>query len=382
MKPPWCHLLAAILAFTPFVTAAGADRLTAAVQPYIERSELAGAVMLVADKDEVLTIEAAGWADIAARKPMQPDTLFWIASQSKPVTASALMILVDEGKVALDDPIEKFLPEFKDQMLVNARTDESLVLRKPSLPVTVRHILSHTAGFPFKSLIEEPTLDLLPLAARVRSYAMTPLDSEPGTNYRYSNAGINTAARIIEVVTGQAFEDFLAERLFRPLGMTDTTFWPDQDQLARLALSYRPGPGKTGLEPLEIDQLHYPLDDRAKRFPVPAGDLFSTAGDIARFYRMLLHHGEIDGHRYLSPEAVEQLTTKQTPVSVETGYGLGFKVTPGSFGHGGAYSTNSGVETESGLILIWLVQHASFPGNGKESIDSFRNAALSAYAGK
>lgn len=357
--------------------------LADSVQPFVERGELAGAVLLVADKAKVLTLESVGFADIGAGKKMPTDAIFWIASQSKPITAAALMMLVDEGKVSLDDPIEKYLTEFSEQMVIAEKSEsgDRVVLKKSARPVTVRDILSHTSGMPFKSALEEPTLDLLPLSARVRSYAMTPLENEPGTNYRYSNAGINTAGRIIEVVSGMAYEDFLDQRLFQPLGMKDTTFWPSEQQAARMAQSYRSGPDNTGLVALNISQLHYPLTDRSVRYPMPAGGLFSTAQDVARFYRMLLNGGELDGKRYLSADAVPQLTTKQTPDSIENSYGLGFSVNANGWGHGGAYSTNTSVDSRSGLILVWLVQHAGFPGEGGNSQNDFRKAALAAFSG-
>lgn len=355
-------------------------KLAASVQPFVERNELAGAVMLVADKDRVLAMEVAGWSDIAAKKPMAADSLFWIASQSKPITGAALMILVDEGQVNLDDPVEKYLPEFRGQMVVAERTDTTVLLRKPKHPITVRNILSHTSGLPFRSALEEPTLDLFPLSVRVRSYAMTPLDFEPDSNYQYSNAGINTAARIIEVVARTSFEEFLDQRLFEPLGMKDTTFWPTPEQAARIATSYKPGTGNKGLEPTTIGQLYYPLTDRTQRFPMPAGGLFSTAQDLARFYQMLLNGGQFNGKRYLSESAVKALTTRQTPPALKNSYGLGFAVSDTTFGHGGAYSTNSNADRQRGLILIWLVQHAGFPGVGGQSQDAFKRAAYEALA--
>ena len=354
--------------------------LRQAVQPFVDRHELAGAVMLVADRDKVLASEAVGWGDIAAGRPMHANDLFWIASQSKPITAAALMILVDEGRVQLDDPVEKYLPEFRGQMVVAERDDEHVLLRRPAHPITVKEILSHTSGLPFKSAIEEPTLDLYPLAARVRSYAMTPLQFEPSSQYLYSNAGINTAARIIEVVTGQSFEQFLDERFFEPLGMVDTTFWPTAQQADRIATAYKAGQDKQGLEATTIVQLYYPLTDRNSRFPMPAGGLFSTAHDISRFYRMLLRGGELDGRRYLSEEAVRQLTSRQTPAALKQSYGLGFHVTPETFGHGGAYSTNTTADRQHGLVTIWLVQHASFPGEGAKAQETFRKAATEQFA--
>ena len=221
--------------------------------------------------------------------------------------------------------------------MVVAEKDEShVLLKKPAHPITVKNVLSHTSGLPFSSPIEKPTLDRLPLADRVNSYAMLPLDFEPDSKYQYSNAGINTAARIIEVVSGQRFEQFLDERLFGPLGMKDTTFWPSDEQVARLAKSYKPGAGNKGLAETTIGQVQYPLTDRADRYPMPAGGLFSTAADLSRFYQMILNGGELSGRRYLSEAAVKQMTTRQTPANLPTSYGFGFQTGGNTIGHGGA----------------------------------------------
>ncbi|MGZ0171812.1 MAG: serine hydrolase domain-containing protein, partial [Planctomycetales bacterium] len=191
------------------------------LKPFVDKHELAGAVALVADKNKVVSVETVGFADIEAGKPMKADSVFWIASQSKGITAAAVMMLVDEGKISLSDPVEKHLPEFRGQMVVAGKDGDKVTLKKPSHPITIREVLSHVSGLPFRSDVEQPTLDALPLADAVMSYAKTPLQTEPGTHYQYSNAGINTAARIIEVVTGQKYEDFMDERLFNPLGMKD-----------------------------------------------------------------------------------------------------------------------------------------------------------------
>jgi CubicO group peptidase (beta-lactamase class C family) len=208
---------------------------------------------------------------------------------------------------------------------------------------------------------------------------MTPLQSEPGTRYSYSNAGINTAGRIIEVVAGMPYEEFLARRLFEPLGMRDTTFRPSGPQLDRLAKSYRPDAARTGLEETTVSQLRYPLDD-PKRQPMPAGGLFSTAHDLTRFCRMVLNGGELDGRRYLSREAVAEMTKKQTPPPLKDGYGLGWATDGKSFGHGGAFATNMTIDTSRGLVTIWLVQHAGFPADGEKAQDAFRRAAEEEFA--
>jgi CubicO group peptidase (beta-lactamase class C family) len=352
--------------------------VSAVLQPFVDNGTLAGAVTLVADKDKVLSQEAVGYADIGAKTPMLVDMLFWIASMTKPMTAAALMMLVDEGKVDLDDPVEKFLPEFKGHWLIAEKSADRLVLQKPKRRVTVRDVLNHTSGMPFGSVMERPTIDLLPLRDAVRSYALTPLNSEPGTKFAYSNAGINTAGRIIEVVSGMAYEDFMDKRLFGPLGMKDTTFWPNEQQIKRLAKSYKATKDKTGLEPTTIGALKYPLNDR-KRQPCPAGGLFSTAGDTGRFCQMVLNGGEFDGKRYLSEAAVKQMTMRQTEKEVKANWGVGWALGDNSFGHGGAYSTNLNIDAKRGLVTVFMVQHANFPGNGSQSQGAFRKAAEQLY---
>ena len=340
----------------------------------MDSRSLAGAVAVVADKDKVLAVDTVGYMDVAAKTPMRPDAMFWIASMSKPITAAAFMTLVDEGKVSLDDPVEKYLPEFKDVRL-GEKGKEPSALARPKRAIVIRDILSHTSGLPFKSDAETPTLDGLPLRDAVASYARTPLESEPGAKYKYSNAGINTAGRIIEVVSGMPYEVFLDKRIFQPLGMKDATFWPNEEQLSRLAKSYKPNAKKDGLEETKVGQLQYPLGDRVKRFPMPAGGLFATAADCTRFCRMLLDGGTLDGHRVLSEKAVRELTRKQTGDAVDTPYGLGFSTGGGTFDHGGAYATNMTVDPKRGLVYVFMVQHAGFPGNGKNSQGAFRKAA-------
>jgi CubicO group peptidase (beta-lactamase class C family) len=363
LKPTWAQL----------ASDAPPPGVAAVLQPFVDSNTLAGAVTLVATKDKVLSLEAVGFADIAARKPMRTDCLFWIASQSKPITAAALMILVDEGKVNVDDPVDKYLPEFKEQWVRAEQDQDHVLLTRPRHAITIRNVLTHTSGLPFKSPIEEPTLDLLPLAARVRTYAMLPLDFEPDTKYQYSNAGINTAGRIIEVVSGMSFEEFLTKRLLEPLGMKDTTFWPDAGQLARLAKSYKPTADGKGLEETIVTQLKYPLDSRDRQ-PMPAGGLFSTALDLSYFYRMIAAEGVFEGRRMLSEQAVHAMTSKQTG-NLDTAYGFGFSTGGGQIGHGGAYSTNSSYDTNRQLITVFLVQHAGWSAGGDKILPAFQAAA-------
>ena len=197
------------------------------LQPFVENHTIAGAVVLVADMDKVLDVETVGYADLAAKQPIQPDNLFWIASMTKPITATAVLMLQDEGRLSVDDPVEKYLPE-----LAGLKTADG----KPAR-LTLRHLLTHTSGMaeatPQESRAATALADLIP------HYAEKPLQFEPGTKWQYCQSGINSLGRIVEVVSGQAFPEFLQKRLFAPLGMKDTTFYPTREQIARLAKSYK-----------------------------------------------------------------------------------------------------------------------------------------------
>jgi len=323
--------------------------LATVAKPWLDDGTIAGAVVLVTDCEQTLLCEAAGAADIATARPMAADSLFWIASMTKPMTAAAVMILVDERKVKLDEPVATYLPEFRGLVLATGA--------KPARLITVRDLLAHASGLPFKSPLEAPTLDCLPLADAVRSYAHLKLLFEPGTGYQYSNAGINTAGRIIEVVSGMPFEEFLTSRLFEPLGMRDTTFHPTAAHVARVATAYRHRDDGS-LEPVPIDQLKYPLDGPG-RFPMPGGGLFSTADDCGRFCRMLLGEGVAGGVRVLSADSVREMRTRQTPDSVKKAYGLGVQIqADGRYGHAGAYATDLLIDEGRGVATVWLVQDA------------------------
>lgn len=363
--PTWCAEAA--------VAEVKADVLAAKLQHFVDEGVMAGAVMLVADKEKVLALEAVGYADLGAKKEMKTDNLFWIASMSKPITGAAFMILVDEGKVKLDDPVEKYIPDFAK--LKVAQKDGTLVA--PSHPPTVREILSHTSGMRFLNAKDKNIIDAVPLVESIQNDLLEPLLFDPGNGYKYSNEGIDTAGLIIQLVSGMPYEKFLQERLFTPLGMKDTTFQPTAAQMERLAKSYATKKDKSGLEETKIVYLKYPLDG-PDRHPAPGGGLFSTANDVARFCQMLANGGAFQGKTYLSKDAVQQLTTKQTPAAVKDGYGLGFSVWgEGGFGHGGAYKTNLSVDR--GLIRVFMVQQGNNWAKGNpeseftaEAIKAFR----------
>jgi CubicO group peptidase (beta-lactamase class C family) len=370
------------------------SRIGSVLQPYVDRHELAGAVTLVTSKDKVLSLEAVGYADIANKQRMQTDALFWIASMSKPIAATAIMMLVDEGKLRLDDPVQKYLPQFTPNIIALTADGTHVRMQAPERAMTVRDLLSHSSGVLAVSSIERPTLDRFPLDIGVQSYALEPLMFEPGSDFTYSNAGINTAGRIVEVVSGMSYAEFLQKRMFDPLGMRDTTFWPNDAQVRRLAKSYKGSSSGFGLEETPIDQLRYPLTDRTHRYPMPAGGLFSTANDLARYCQMILNGGVLAGKRFLSATAIREMSRNQLSNEAlqrkfsspsgptdATGYGLGwFTFASGAFGHAGAYATNLRIDPERGLATVWLVQHARFPGDGSKSEAAFERVAMETYS--
>ncbi|MDR2674679.1 MAG: serine hydrolase [Opitutaceae bacterium] len=350
---------------------APAAELAARLRHYIDGQIMAGAVLLVADakSGRVLAREALGRADIAAARPMRADDVFWVASMTKPVTAAAFMMLVDEGRAGLDDPVEKYIPGFNNDNLKVAKPGGG----PPSAVIRVRHLLSHTAGLRFINTTDKGLIDSVPLKTSVEHVLLDPLEHEPGEKFLYSNAGIDAAGRIIEIVSGMPYEKFLEERLFKPLGMADTTFTPAPGQLRRLAKTYRAAPEGKALAETRTGYLTYPLDAPG-RHPSPSGGLFSTAGDMLRFCLMLAGGGVLDGRRYLSEEAVRRMTTKQTGPLVAKDYGLGLGGSPDgkTFGHGGALKTDMMVE--NGQIRIFMTQHSGNWSTGDPVADFAREA--------
>jgi CubicO group peptidase (beta-lactamase class C family) len=302
------------------------------------------------------------------------------------------MMLVEQGKVDLQAPVETYLPEFKGQM-VEAEKDEQHVLLHPlEDPVLVADVLRHTSGLPFLSRLE-PRIDILTLRETVYAAAMTNLLFQPRSKYLYSNAGSNVGGRIVEVITGMPFEQFLQDRLLTPLNMHDTTFWPTEAQLTRLAKAYKPDEQKTSLVEMPISQLTYPLQNRSRQAN-PGGGLFSTAADMGQFCRMILNGGNYEGNTYLSPASIRKMTSIQTGsltcdgFQPGGGYGLGWntqKADPGNTdqplvgrsGHGGALSTQFWLHPQSGLGTIYLVQHQGYACEDGDNIyRSFETAAL------
>jgi CubicO group peptidase (beta-lactamase class C family) len=341
------------------------------MQSYVDRQEFAGIVAVIGRGDGILVHEAIGFLDLAHRQPMPKDALFRIASMTKPVTAIGIMILVDERKLAIDDPVERHLPEFRGQKLVAERTDETTVLRRPRRPITIRDLLTHTSGLPDRTQLQAEIFlrRNRSLAEAVMAYSQMPLEFEPGTSWAYCNMGIDVLGRLIEVASGQSYEDFLAERIFRPLGMKDTTFYPSPNQLRHAAEAGMKRDGKL-VAPLR--SLFDPQPDA--RYPMPCGGLFTTAEDLSRLYRMMLGRGALNGVRILSKEGVAAMTIPQTggvrPGATDTGFGWAVvrgaqrdnsHLSLGSFGHSGALHTNAWIDPRKDLFTIVLLQRQGLP---------------------
>jgi len=363
----------------------------AAMDELIAQSEIAGAVTVVVDKSQVLHLESTGFADVAAKRPMTPETLFWIASMTKPITGTAILMLQDEGKLNVADPVVKYLPEF-----ARLKTPSG----KPA-NLTITQILTHTSGLGEAGGPEaqkaETLADLVPL------WLATPMQFEPGEKWQYCQSGINAAARIVEVVSGMTFDTFLQERLFDPLGMKDTTFYPMEELGSRLVTAYAKNRETGRLQPVP------PRNDFGRRDRPPQGNggLFSTGLDYARFCQMLLNGGSFAGRRYLSPAAMELLMTPQTGdlptgffqdptrggYGANYGWGIGTCIlraphegvasmlSPGSFGHGGAWGTQAWIDPVRGVAYILMVQRSNFPNSdGSDVRRVFQQAAANALA--
>jgi CubicO group peptidase (beta-lactamase class C family)/lysophospholipase L1-like esterase len=356
-------------------------RIDEVVKRHIDEHHIAGAVTLVARKGKVVHLAAHGLADAEADKPMTTDALFRMASSTKPVTGVAVMMLVEEGKIRLADPVSKYIPGFKD-LKVAVEKDGKVELVPAERQVTIRDLLTHTSGLGSGGIgsRKAPNGALWPgnaddtLETYVARLAGVPLDFQPGSKWSYSGlAGIDTLARVIEVASGQPFHEFVQNRIFTPLGMNDTTFLHGPDEGGdRLAAVHRPGPDKMSkIAPF----LRFP-----KGYSSGAGGLISKAEDYARFGQMLANGGELDGKRLLSPRAVELMSSNHVgemfggQLGRPKGMGFGLTVevvsdavragtfrSEGSFGWDGAFGTHFWVDPKSKLVAVLLVQAPAGP---------------------
>ena len=384
-----------ILAFSATLTAlAGPPTLPGigtAMEEMIAKREIAGAVTAVVSTAGIQHLETSGFSDAAAKRPMTADTLFWIASMTKPVTGAAILMLQDDGKLTVSDPVAKYLPEF-----AGLKTPSG----KPA-NLTLTQVLTHTSGL--GEAAGPAAQRARTLADLVPIWLAAPMQYEPGERWKYTQSGINAAARVVEVVSGMTFDVFVEKRIFAPLGMKSTTFYPTDEQRARLATAYAKNKETGALEPVPPRPEYGPRD----RPPQGNGGLYSTAPDYARFCQMLLSGGTLDGRRYLSAAAMKFLTVPQTgelPTGFfqsETygnrgtnyGWGLGTSIlrtphdgvaamlSPGTYGHGGAWGTQAWIDPVRGVAYVLMVQRSNFPNSDASDVrGAFQQAAAKALA--
>ena len=367
------------------ISSAKLEHAKAAIKDMVDKKQTAGVVALVARRGKVVALDATGMMDIEAGKPMQTDTIFRIYSMSKPITTVAAAILWEEGRFQLDDPVSKYLPEFKHLHVFAANRRNPLPLKRE---VTIRDLMRHTSGLTY-GLFSETGVDKIyrekkvldrgsSLAEMVAKLGNIPLLYQPGTHFHYS-VSTDVLGRLVEVVSGKTLDDFFQERIFTPLDMKDTAFFVPEDKVARFAANYGPDP-KGGLKVIEATATS-PFRSKPKLLS-GGGGLCSTARDYARFCQMLLNGGVLDGTRLLHKETVQQMTSNQLPAEAMpislgplkrqgVGFGLGFSVCvaktadPGSavvgeYGWGGAASTHFWISPHDEMFVVLLQQYMPF----------------------
>jgi CubicO group peptidase (beta-lactamase class C family) len=362
------------------------ERISKAVQQSIDDKRITGAVTLVARHGHVVWFKAQGLSDREAGKPMRADSIFRICSMSKPITSTAVMMLYEEGKFLLEDPISKYLPEFKDpKVLVKPATGQSYTI-PATREITIRDLLRHTSGLTYNwnedlgPLYEKANVaaGLLPydgtIGDSVKRLAPLPLLFNPGERFEYS-LSLDVLGRLVEVVSGKPLDEFFRTRIFEPLGMKDTSFFPPESKLDRLttAYTYYDGKGLNRFPDTPITEgtftysADYPYKGAKKLFSGGAG-LTSTAEDYARFCQMMLNGGKWGNTRLLSRKSVELMTHDQLgKIGPDQGFGLGFGVdgvkaplaelgTPGSFNWGGFFYTGFSVDPKEELVIVFMGQ--------------------------
>lgn len=348
------------------------ERLRRVVAGNVAAGEYAGVNLVIARHGKVVLAESFGWQDMEAKRPMQPDTIFVIASMSKPVTAVAVMMLYEEGKFLLEDPVAKYLPAFARMQVLATEGGDPAQTVPAAGPITIRQLLTHTSGlFNFKGYAAAGINPQMNLATTVDRMAGVPLSHQPGQAWRYG-LSYEVLARLVEVWSGQPFDVFLAERIFHPLGMKDTGFFVPADKAARLAKGYRLN-AQGVVEPLPKQG----APDQAPIFLSGGGGLYSTTGDFLRFAQVLLNGGLLDDHRLLSPVTVDAMLLSHVPDGVmppdgpngRKGFGMGLGgyvlVDPaaaedlgvkGEFNGAGVGGTFYWIDREHDLAGLWFAQ--------------------------
>ena len=380
------------------------QRINLMIQRYIDDGQITGAITMVSRRGKVAHFEAQGQMDLEKKAPMRKDAIFRIASMSKPITAVAILILMEEGKLRLTDPASRFIPEFRDTKVaietapyrpaVNGQParDAAYYTMPAERAITIRDLLTHTSGLQSGTLGNRigartaPRTMTFDLAKYVPTLGQVPLDFQPGSRWSYSLlAGMETLGRIVEVASGLTFDQFLTQRLFDPLEMTDTTFVPTDAQLARSVTLYDGREGK-------LVRIETPGWLTTKTLFSGGGGLWSTAEDYMRFGQMLGNGGVLNGKRILSPRTVDLMATNHVgDLYAGTGgnnKGLGFglavdvvldnaaagrRVSNGTFAWGGAFGTYFWVDRKEALVGVLMVQE---PVNSLRT--DFQNAVMQA----
>ena len=372
-----------------------------ALQPYIESCQLPGAISVLY-KDGVQETCCIGYADVAAKRPITMNSAFMQCSQTKGFCGVTIAKLVEDGKLDLDDPVSKYLPEFKTLWVEESTSDDTRVLRKAKNVLTVRMVLNHTGGFPFEVSAKRKDVKGGGWSggARVRQVASiaaeAPLLFEPGTQVKYSNTGIDIGAAIVEVITGMRWEDYLKNTVLDPLGMKDTWFWPTDKQIKNKIELYKYQNDAPAVWVKEKAWQQRPYNDDHVFASAGAG-LWTTANDQLKFYKMLMNLGlGENGVRILKEDTVKNLLATSTRPAGFEGYSLGLHApvedTEDSwFGHGGAWGTNCQVNYHKKELRMWVVQRAGGKQPWKKDIDkaaekffmqNYDQSGISAYTGR
>ena len=403
------HVLGILAALCMVVAAEAQPRTKAsntnfaqeALQPYVDNGQLAGAISIFY-KDGVQEVCCIGYADVAAQRPIKMDNVFMQCSQTKGFCGVTIAKLVEEGKLSLDDPVAKYLPEFRELWIETENKDGVRTLVKAKNTLTVRMVLNHTGGFPFE--ISAKRNDVrgggwsggAPLRQVASIAAASPIMFEPGTRELYSNTGIDIGAAIVEVVTGMKWESYLKQEVLDPLGMKSTWFWPTDKQLKKKIELYETKPNAPAQWVKEMGWQQRPYNDTHVFASAGAG-LWTTATDQLKFYKMLMNLGLGDnGVRILEEETVKNLLTRTTRPETMGGYSLGLWAPVHDnedawFGHGGAWGTDCAINWHKKQIKLWIIQSAGGGQPWKGDVDKaaekffarpFNNTGANAYVGR
>ena len=342
-----------------------------ALEPYVKSGELPGAISILY-KDGVQETCCIGFADVATGRPITLDSPFMQCSQTKGFCGVTVAKLVEEGKLSLDDPVSKYLPEFKELWILTEQTGDTKKLKKAKNELTIRMCLNHTGGFPFEISAKRPDIrgggwsGGAPLRQTATIAAASPIMFEPGTKEMYSNTGIDIAAAVVAEVTGMKWEDYLKKEILDPLGMTSSTFVPTDEQLSRKIELYQYVEGKPAVYVSENGNQQRPYND-SHVFASAGAGLWTTARDQLKFYKMLMNLGMGDnGVRVLKEETVKNLLAVSSRPKGMGGYSLGLAAPEVDgenewFGHGGAWGTHCIVNWHKRQLKLWVIQSNGGP---------------------